>query len=146
MPGFYAEHGRVNVESALKHVITHANTTNSLWQTGMHCTPRSLSSELSSHVPDLVAVRALLSHSLRCGTDWDTHPIPHLNGTIPSLKRKDAFDGGGGKKRKKGGGASNGNMWEPPAVVSNNEQQARHTRAKRFEAHLQASNTNTNVR
>jgi hypothetical protein len=40
-------------------------------------------------------------------------------------------------------------MWDPTAALSNNEQQARQTRAKRFEAHLQASkqsNVGSNVR
>jgi hypothetical protein len=75
--------------------------------------------------------------------DWDDYPIPHLNGTIPGgSKRKEANGGGGGKKRKKGG-----SMVDSPAVLSTDEHQARQSRAKRFEAHLQASsNVSTNVR
>ena len=88
-----------------------------------------------------------------CRLDWDNHPVPHLNGTIPGgSKRKDVNDGGGGKRRKKNGAGnagSGGGMWDPTAALSNNEQQARQTRAKRFEAHLQASkqsNVGSNVR
>ena len=82
-------------------------------------------------------------HIVIC-VDWDNHPIPHLNGTIPGgSKRKDANGGGGGKKRKKGPA-----MAGTPAVLSTDEHQARQSRAKRFEAHLQASSSvsSNNVR
>ena len=79
-----------------------------------------------------------------CGSlvDWDDYPIPHLNGTIPGgSKRKEANGGGGGKKRKKGGSTD-----DSAAVLSTDEHHARQSRAKRFEAHLQASsNVSSNV-
>ena len=83
-----------------------------------------------------VITKANTSGSL-WSTDWDNTPIPHLNGTIPAKRLAEQLGGGGGKKRKKG----NAPAWTPPAFVSNDEQQARESRAKRFEAHLQGGNT-----